>query len=186
MEYEGQLNTVNDDFNVELGQVSGAWNTTTAPAATLSTGSTSTGTLITYTASDSNLRTVTLDITALVQGWVDDSIPNDGLTFTSNQNVSQAAYFSNALIVTSGETVPKAAGFDQVRILTESSLQFVPLVNCVLGDINGDGSVDFLDISPLINLLSSNGFQCEADINQDGAVTFLDIAPFIALLTAGP
>ena len=54
----------------------------------------------------------------------------------------------------------------------------------VLGDINQDGVVSFLDIAPLIEILSTNGFSFEADANQDGVVNFLDIAPFIELLTA--
>ena len=52
----------------------------------------------------------------------------------------------------------------------------------LLGDINLDGSVDFLDISPFIAILSANGFQVEADINDDGSVDFLDISPFIGIL----
>ena len=35
--------------------------------------------------------------------------------------------------------------------------------DCVLGDVNTDGAVDFFDISPFIAVLSSGGFQCEAD-----------------------
>ena len=52
----------------------------------------------------------------------------------------------------------------------------------LLGDVNLDGVVDFLDISPFISLLTNNGFQLEADVNQDGAVNFLDINQFIAIL----
>lgn len=54
---------------------------------------------------------------------------------------------------------------------------------CVLGDINLDGVVSFLDIAPLITLLSDGRFQCEADLDQNGLVNFLDIAPFINLLS---
>ena len=54
-----------------------------------------------------------------------------------------------------------------------------------LGDVNLDGSVDFLDIAPFIQLLvsGSGGFQTEADIDESGEVDFLDIAPFIGVLT---
>ena len=55
-----------------------------------------------------------------------------------------------------------------------------PLV--LLGDVNLDGEVTFLDISPFIAILSTAGFQVEADIDLDAAVTFLDIAPLIAIL----
>ena len=52
----------------------------------------------------------------------------------------------------------------------------------LLGDVNQDGVVNFLDISPFITVLNI-GFQFEADINQDTIVDFLDIAPFIELLS---
>lgn len=54
----------------------------------------------------------------------------------------------------------------------------------LLGDINIDGTVNFLDISPFIQLLTSGGAQAEGDINGDGAVSFLDIAGFITILTS--
>lgn len=60
--------------------------------------------------------------------------------------------------------------------------QVAPLV--LLGDVNQDEVVNFLDIGPFISLLSSDTFQIEADINGDGSVTFLDIAPFIAILSS--
>ena len=53
----------------------------------------------------------------------------------------------------------------------------------VLGDCNLDGAVNFLDIAPFINRLSTQTFQAEADIDGSGVVDFLDIAPFIALLS---
>ena len=53
----------------------------------------------------------------------------------------------------------------------------------LLGDVNRDGVVDFLDISPFIAVLALNGFQAEADTNGDGTVDFLDISPFIILLS---
>ena len=54
----------------------------------------------------------------------------------------------------------------------------------LLGDVNQDGFVNFLDISPFISLLSSNTFQDEADINRDENVDFFDIGPFISLLAS--
>ena len=49
----------------------------------------------------------------------------------------------------------------------------------LLGDVNRDGVVDLLDISPFVNLISSGGFQEEADLNMDGAVDLLDIQLFV-------
>ena len=52
----------------------------------------------------------------------------------------------------------------------------------VLGDVNGDGQVDLLDVAPFVNLLTTGDFQAEADINQDGTVDLLDVQPFVNLL----
>lgn len=52
----------------------------------------------------------------------------------------------------------------------------------IIGDVNQDDTVNFLDISPFISVLSASGFQDEADINRDEEVNFLDISPFIGLL----
>ena len=52
----------------------------------------------------------------------------------------------------------------------------------LLGDVNQDGMISFLDISPFITLLLSGGFQQEADIDRCGKVDFLDISPFIQIL----
>ena len=53
----------------------------------------------------------------------------------------------------------------------------------LLGDVNLDGTVDFLDISPFIAVLSGGIDQAEADCNVDGEVNFLDISPFISILS---
>lgn len=55
--------------------------------------------------------------------------------------------------------------------------------NVLLGDINQDEAINFVDIGPFINILGSSGFSLEADINQDGVVNFLDIGPFVAILS---
>ena len=55
----------------------------------------------------------------------------------------------------------------------------------LLGDVDLSGTVDFLDISPFIAVLSNSQFQEEADINGSGVVDFLDIGPFIEILSAG-
>ena len=53
----------------------------------------------------------------------------------------------------------------------------------LLGDVNMDGVVDFFDIAPFIELLSSQTFQAEADIDGNGVVDFFDIQPFIDILS---
>ena len=53
----------------------------------------------------------------------------------------------------------------------------------LLGDVNRDDIVNFLDITPFVGVLTDSGDQVEADCNEDGAVNFLDIAAFITILT---
>ena len=62
------------------------------------------------------------------------------------------------------------------------SFGFGAALPVLLGDVNLDGVVDFLDISSFIAVLSGAGFQDEADCDENGVVDFLDIAAFIAIL----
>ena len=52
----------------------------------------------------------------------------------------------------------------------------------VLGDINCDGEVNLLDVTPFVDLLTSGMFLDKADINGDGSVDLLDVGPFVDLL----
>ena len=52
-----------------------------------------------------------------------------------------------------------------------------------LGDINGDGSINLLDVDPFIQALSGGPYVPAADINCDGSVNLLDVAPFINVLS---
>ncbi len=58
-------------------------------------------------------------------------------------------------------------------------------VSVLLGDVNRDGVVNFLDIAPFIAVLSGSEFQAEADCDQNGIVNFLDISVFIGILSGG-
>ena len=58
-------------------------------------------------------------------------------------------------------------------------------MDILLGDVNQDEVVNFLDISPFITALAATGgVVAEADVNEDGMVNFLDISPFIGILTS--
>lgn len=54
----------------------------------------------------------------------------------------------------------------------------------ILGDINNDGAVNFLDFSPFISVLANYQYQFTADCNQDGVVNFFDVGPFIAIVSS--
>ena len=54
---------------------------------------------------------------------------------------------------------------------------------CAIGDLNGDGVIDLLDVQPFVEALLSMEYVFLADINEDGFLDLLDVQPFIDLLT---
>ena len=69
------------------------------------------------------------------------------------------------------------------EINSPSDFTVIEPVPTIVGDVNGDQLVNFLDIAPFIAILSGGDTQDEADIDRNGTVNFLDISPFIMLLT---
>ena len=55
----------------------------------------------------------------------------------------------------------------------------------LLGDANGDGTVDLLDVNPFINILTDGIFDPALDMNADGSLDLLDVAPFINAISNG-
>ena len=78
---------------------------------------------------------------------------------------------------TGGDNGSNGFGIDQL------SASFV-LTTTLVGDINCDGEITFLDIGPFILLISNGEFDPKADINGDSSVDFLDITPFIGLVSS--
>jgi|ETNvirnome_6_100_1030635.scaffolds.fasta_scaffold02171_11 hypothetical protein len=50
------------------------------------------------------------------------------------------------------------------------------------GDINGDGSVDVIDIVMVINYILDGSYITEADVNEDGVLNILDIVTLITFI----
>ena len=78
----------------------------------------------------------------------------------------------------SDPSIPSAPGKSRSMAFAYQNPQSV-----LLGDVDINGVVDFLDIAHFISLLSGADYLTEADINEDGVVSFLDIGPFIELLS---
>lgn len=104
---------------------------------------------------------------ATAQSWVDDPASFAGLVLVAND--------------VDGDIRSRFNFFGNPATLTIDSSD-----ETLLGDVNTDGEVDFFDIQPFIDVLSTpDGFQIEADIDQNGLVNFFDIQPFIDLLSGG-
>jgi hypothetical protein len=52
----------------------------------------------------------------------------------------------------------------------------------LLGDVNGDGLVNGLDVEPFVEVLLNGPYQVEADVNEDDEVNGLDVDPFVAII----
>jgi len=52
----------------------------------------------------------------------------------------------------------------------------------ILGDINGDGTLNILDIVSLVNLVLAGDYVDAADLNQDDALNILDIVSLVNLI----
>lgn len=60
---------------------------------------------------------------------------------------------------------------------------FVDEPAALIGDVNGDGQVNLLDVSPFVDAIVAGEFLPAADINGDGVVNLLDVGPFVSLLS---
>ena len=69
------------------------------------------------------------------------------------------------------------------NVSANQTLTISPDMGCKLGDVNEDGNVNLLDVSPFVEALSNGTFICGADINEDGTVNLLDVAGFVELLS---
>lgn len=106
---------------------------------------------------------------------IEDLRTISGVSFVTGQRGRQSGFND------SGQLAFVAFFTDGTRGVFVSDV--VAIDDFIIGDVNGDGEIGFLDISPFISRLSSSSFQSEADVNQDGEVNFLDISPFIVLLS---
>lgn len=117
-----------------------------------------------------------LDLVALINGLL-IVVPNDGTGQFQNASTYAIDGGSNSFVIADIDS-------DQDNDIISIGLGAQVTRNqcTLLGDINGDGNVDLLDVAPFVDLLASGQYQFEADINQDGSVDLLDVAGFVGLL----
>jgi len=79
-----------------------------------------------------------------------------------------------------GCTDPNAYNYNEDATLDDESCLYV-------GDLNGDGSFDILDIVQLVNIviLGPDAYNAVGDLNDDGANDILDIVQLVNIVIAG-
>ncbi len=108
----------------------------------------------------------------------------------SNQNTVQIELHFDGTIVMSWERIDVSdaivgisEGNGQDPDFIESDLSNYPAPNNCQADINGDGSLDFFDVSAFIAAFNAN--DPIADMNDDGVFNFFDISAFVVMYQAG-
>ena len=76
---------------------------------------------------------------------------------------------------TASNFVPSGVIYDNVSVIEAP--------DCLVGDLDGSGDINLLDVTPFVEALTNGTVSCEADINGDGAVDLLDVGPFVDLLS---
>ena len=144
-----------------------------------------------------NNNQLNVDFTTVLETEVVDGITVPLLT-DNGGSVETIALLANSPAIDAGDNAlavdaagnpllndQRADGFDRIfgGTVDIGAVEFEPSA-FVLGDVNGDGVVDFSDIPSFISILQAGDFLDEADINGDGVVDFDDISFFIELLIA--
>lgn len=85
------------------------------------------------------------------------------------------------------DTVPREAialldgfPFEEIPPLGTFAFRLLSVADPLLGDTNGDGQLDGLDVDPFVDALLGRLYQFEGDMNQDGELNGLDVEPFVA------
>ena len=75
--------------------------------------------------------------------------------------------------------------FEDILPLGTFAFRLLSVADPPLGDVNGDGQVDGLDVNPFVVALIDGPYQIEGDLNEDGAIDGLDVDPFVAAVVGG-
>ena len=135
-----------------------------------------------------------LEVNAIINGSLSAQILDaetleviDGFSLAESTQLLPGDYLDGRLGWAGGRSMAELDGQEvqfqfQFQDSSVFSFSVASTPEPILGDVNLDETLSFLDISPFISILSAGDFQEEADINQDGRVDFLDISPFINIL----
>ena len=113
------------------------------------------------------------------------------IDFALSEDAEFGAFGFLARVTTSNSMIEDSPPYWLVFNYGMSSADFADLAipafagELILGDVNGDGAVNLLDVGPFVDLLGSGGYLPAADINGDGAVNLLDVGPFVDLIGGG-
>ena len=113
-----------------------------------------------------------------LDGDLDVYIAGDDVGRSPNQ------FFVNTLIQYGNDHLEGGPGADTIFGGAGNDAIFGGVAR-VIGDVDLDGEVTFLDIRPFIDVLTRGDYQFEADVDRNGVIDFFDVAPLILLIQNG-
>ena len=121
------------------------------------------------------------EVFGTTDGFIDLDVTDDGQYLYQleglNGSISAWQVNENGTLTYVQQVVGFLPEIDTQGIVTVSTSN--PLV---LGDMNGDGHLNLLDVPLFIDAVTTGEFIEQADINRDGEVNLLDVQPFVDLL----
>ena len=82
-----------------------------------------------------------------------------------------------------GSETINANNLDLPTSFTGMAIRIATADDVLKGDVNGDGSINLLDVAPFVDAISNGIYVPAADVNCDGVVNLLDVDPFVTLLS---
>jgi len=107
------------------------------------------------------------------QGSISDYEGNKNLTICGPENIT--------IIDIYGCTDPEACNYDETATADDDSCEY----ECDLGDVNGDGVLNVLDIVIAANMVLADEYDDIADMNEDGELNILDLVIMVNLVLYG-
>jgi hypothetical protein len=105
----------------------------------------------------------------------------DGVEWSSGAVIGMVPDFGRQLVGNVDEFYIFTRALSPEEVLT--LYEIPPPV--LLGDVNGDGEVNGLDVDPFVDVLLNGPFDPAADMNEDGEVNGLDVDAFVAEVVGG-
>jgi len=121
-----------------------------------------------------NLETVGPTGSEVSGGWISKQFSLSNIAGFTTNNQFQIRFTASDL--GSGSVIE--AGIDAVKLE-----QFACVDDSCPADLNGDGTLDFFDISAFLSLFSAGDLA--ADFSDDGVLDFFDISAFLSEFSAG-
>jgi len=81
-----------------------------------------------------------------------------------------------------GENSIYFGGFDPNGFISTNRAWIYKKINTTIGDINGDGGLNILDVVQLIDIILDNEYLQNGDINQDDILNILDVIQLVNII----